>query len=152
MTHGLVHLRVTDFDELAAVVRAFRAATSYSVREIREALNAKEPLRVAQLFAADHNRCNASLQSLLLNLNRVGATVEILVDNRVETRQFLENSLKRWEEVRVQIELESDLESGEPSIKSLMELKRRCSPEVYSATLNQIMNSDGWVWRELGKA
>jgi hypothetical protein len=161
VTHGLVQLRIMGFSDLASVVRAFRAATAYSVREIREAVDTPVPLNVAQLFTLGHDEEKIVLRALLGDLSRNGASVEISLDGKIETCQFLENALEQWEEICTDTQLEVDLESGEPSIEFLKELRRRYGYEAFFVTLNQILRSEGynvdeetmlWVRHELGKA
>ncbi len=109
------------------------------MREIREALETRKPLNVAQLYTLDHDEAKAALRALLEELVRNGTTFEILLDGKLETRQFLENSLERWDEICADTQLEVELESGEPSLESLIELKRRYGPDAFLVTLNQIL-------------
>lgn len=155
---GLLQLRLTQVTSIADVVKALRAFTELSVSQITQGVRGQAPLPVARLYQLDHDSVADRALKLIATLEAAGVNLEILLDGRVLPYQHLLNLLESRQETSRQIEMESDLESGEPCIETLEQLKQG-SRSAFLATLRQIERGEGyqvdeetmlWVKRELG--
>ena len=154
---GILEIRVTHSPNVPSVMKVFRKHTSHSLAEIRNAINEQTPLVVARLYRTDHDEAEQRSLALLNELDAMSVRFEIILDGAVESLEYLQNVLVRWRDIVLQTEMMSDLESGEPCVETLQQLKRESSTDAYRQTLQQILNRDGynvdsetlqWVQRE----
>lgn len=57
--------------------------------------------------------------SLLEEITEKGAGFEILLDGQLESLEYLRNRCRAWHEIAYDIQMETDLELGEPSEEAL---------------------------------
>ena len=126
-----------------AIIKSLRSATDLALSESRDALAHEKPIAVATLFGNDHDEVESRLLTLLGELDATETDFRILVDGESESRQYLDNILQSWRETGAEVQMMTDLELGEPDIETLPWLQRG-SPDVFLATLQQIVDGNGY--------
>ncbi|MGC3971403.1 MAG: hypothetical protein QM775_29910 [Pirellulales bacterium] len=132
----------------APLIALLRRHTGKPVSDLRYAITNRQPFLDEE---PHHNRYSEFIErvtELLNDLEAEGVRYLVEVDGLPETTQYLRNTFQRWHDIGVQTQQMTDLESGEPCIKTLERLKQDAPTEVFQHTLKQIINGDGYACDE----
>ena len=97
------------------IVGALRRVTSMPVVAITAALKSGLPIDVRPLFGASHDENERTILAVLLELEGLGARVAIYISGRPESKEYLLNILQRHYAIAYDVQMETELELGEPS-------------------------------------
>jgi hypothetical protein len=114
-----VSFRIRNTNASAAVVKRLRTAVATPVLDLAKAIETHTPFVVRHLYGGDHDEAENALLTLLHDLDAMGVEVEILVAGETVSKQYLLNILQRYRDIRHDVAMESELESGHPSAEAL---------------------------------
>jgi hypothetical protein len=139
------HLRLTldTGDATATLISMVRRFTGKPISEIRQAILGRGPIWEASPHHNEYSEVVPRFLAFLDDLEAAGATYVLEIDGRPEPTQYLRNINQSRTETIADLEMMSDLESGEPCIETLQLLSKK-SKEVFHTTLQQIVDGDGY--------
>jgi hypothetical protein len=119
-----IAVRIIHAPDSHAVVREVRAATGLSVAEIASAVQTSRPIPILELFGRGHTEGEPIVRALLDALDSADVKFELLIDGANESRAYLSNRIASWHLIAHDIQMETELQLGEPSPEALRWGKR----------------------------
>ena len=116
---GCVSIRIVDASDFVALTRRLRQIVAQPVGELAASIRARSPISVTVLFGLDHFEKKRALLALFNDLDGADVAFEVVLDGETVTREHLRNRLRRWHEITYDVQMETDLETGEPGEEAL---------------------------------
>jgi len=114
-----IALRISRVANPSAAVERLRRVVATPVAALASAVRNSQPIALPDLFTRSHDEDEKDLLALLEGLEAMGASFELQIDGRIESRQYLSNILKTWRGIQYDGRMEQELASDEPSEEAL---------------------------------
>ena len=129
----------------AGVLSILRRHTGKPLSDLRDAIAHQKPFLDESPHHNQYDTFIGRVTALLADLEGVGIQCLVEVDGVSESLEYLRNLFQLRQDIKVETSRMSDLESGEPSIETLLWLKNESPPDVFRQTIRQIIDGDGYT-------
>lgn len=114
-----IYIQVKSVLNMPLLVKCLRKILPMPVSEIVSAIKTGEPILIRRLYTREHGEAEATLITLFRELEEFGVQFEILHHDEQVSQQYLLNLFERWQQIGYDVQMETELELGEPSEEAL---------------------------------